>query len=437
MKKQTLISTLLVWLLLQATGYSAEAAAPTISKVDQVFLFISAALVFLMQAGFCLVEMGFSRSKNAINIVMKNACDMSAGTIGFFLIGFSLMFGWSQGGFVGLGNFGFSDSFGGDHVIWFFFLFQVMFAATTVTISSGAMAERTYFPGYVLYAAVACALVYPLLGHWVWGGGSESFGFGGGQGWLAAKGFSDFAGSTVVHAMGGAFALAGIIVIGPRRGRFLADGSERIFAGHNIPLGALGMFLLFFGWFGFNCGSAITVGENIGLIAANTLIAGAAGLISGMIFHWLLKGWADPESAINGALGGLVSVTACCNVIAPWAAIVIGLIAGLITVLGGKILLKFKLDDAVGAIPVHLMCGIFGTICVSLFNQAEPFKNLSIQVLGAFIIPVAAFCIIWVIFMIIDKTIGLRASEEAQEQGLDFAEHSAAAYPDFATNDED
>lgn len=390
-----------------------------------------------MQAGFCLLEMGFSRSKNAINIVMKNACDMSVGAIGFFLVGFSLMFGWSQGGVIGLGNFGFSSDFLSANSIWFFFLFQVMFAATTVTISSGAMAERTYFPGYLVYAAIACAFIYPFLGHWVWGGASTPFGFGGGEGWLSSMGFSDFAGSTVVHSVGGAFALAGIVVIGPRRGRFLPDGSERIFAGHNIPLGSLGMFLLFFGWFGFNCGSQLHADIEIGRIGVNTLLAGSGGLISGMIFHWIFKGWADPESAINGSLGGLVAITACCNVVAPWAAIIIGIIAGLIIVLGGKILLKFKLDDAVGAIPVHLFCGIFGTLCVSIFNQEAPFSNFGVQLLGALVVPISAFAIIWVVFAIIDKTIGLRASDEAQDQGLDFAEHSATAYPDFVSNDED
>jgi len=441
-KKRSILTTIASFLALTAIthagdGENTEKVASVLSNVDHVFILISAALVFLMQAGFCLLEMGFSRSKNAINIVMKNACDMSVGAIGFFLVGFSLMFGWSQGGIVGLGNFGFDPDLAGSTSIWIIFLFQVMFAATTVTISSGAMAERTYFPGYLLYATIACALIYPILGHWVWGGSTEIFGFGGGEGWLAALKFKDFAGSTVVHGVGGAFALAGIIVIGPRKGRFLEDGSERIFAGHNIPLGSLGMFLLFFGWFGFNCGSNLFADHSIGLIGLNTLLAGAGGLMSGMIFHWIFRGWADPESAINGSLGGLVAITACCNVVAPWASIVIGIIAGLITVLGGKILLKFKLDDAVGAVPVHLFCGIFGTICVSVFNKNAYFENLPIQVAGAFIVPISAFAIIWVIFTIIDKTVGLRATDEAQMQGLDFAEHSATAYPDFASSEED
>lgn len=438
MKKQIYILTSLLLLVLTSTGHSAEAESSSIlDKSDQVFLLVSAALVFLMQAGFCLLEMGFSRSKNAINIVMKNACDMSAGAIGFFFIGFGLMFGWSQGGFIGLGNFSVNSDFVSSSSVWIFFLFQAMFAATTVTISSGAMAERTYFPGYLIYATIACTFIYPFLGHWVWGGGAGPFGFGGGTGWLAEMGFTDFAGSTVVHGVGGAFALAGILVIGPRRGRFLEDGSERIFAGHNIPLGSLGMFLLFFGWFGFNCGSNLHADAEIGRIGVNTLLSGAGGLVAGLIFHWILRGWADPESAINGSLGGLVGITACCNVVAPWAAIVIGIICGLITVVGGKILLKAKLDDAVGAVPVHLFCGIFGTLSVSIFNEKEAFANIGVQALGAFVVPAAAFLIIWVIFSIINKTVGLRASEEAQLQGLDFAEHSATAYPDFVSNEEE
>lgn len=438
MNIKTIASSLASLILLQNSLYGAESAeATSITSSDLVFIFICTALVFFMQAGFCLLEMGFSRAKNAINIVMKNICDMSAGVIGFFLIGFGLMFGWSQGGVIALGNFGFNSDLLADNSIWIFFAFQAVFAATTVTISSGAMAERTYFPGYLVYAAIACTFIYPFLGHWVWGGAAEGFGFGEGAGWLAKLGFHDFAGSSVVHAVGGAFALAGIAVIGPRKGRFLEDGTERIFAGHNIPLSALGFFILFLGWFGFNCGSYLSAGNEIGFILINTLLSGCTGLIAGLIFHWIFKGWADPESAINGGLGGLVAITACCDVVAPWASILIGIIAGLITVLGGKILLKFKLDDAVGAVPVHLFCGIFGTLSASLFHMTQPFANLGVQTLGALVIPIAAFAISWVIFFIIDKTIGLRATEEAQDLGLDFAEHSSSAYPDFVSKSDE
>ena len=433
------IRTLILFasLALAGNAYSAD-ASPSLVNADYSFILICAALVFLMQAGFCLLEMGFSRSKNAINIVMKNMCDLGVGALGFFFIGFSLMFGWSNGGIVGLGNFAFSSEFGGSNSIWIFFIFQMMFAAAAVTISSGAMAERTYFPGYLVYAAIACTFIYPFLGHWVWGGASASagFGFGDTQGWLAKLDFQDFAGSTVVHAVGGAFALAGILVVGPRKGRFLEDGSDRIFPGHNIPLAGLGYFLLFFGWFGFNCGSNLFANEMIGRIGVNTVMAGTGGLIAGMAFHWMSKGWADAESAINGSLGGLVSITACCHVVSPAFAVVIGICAGLITVFGGSLLLKFRLDDAVGAVPVHLFCGIWGTLCVSIFNENGMFTNFGVQALGAFVVPASAFGIIWVVFVVINKTVGLRAPDDAQDQGLDFAEHSATAYPDFASNEE-
>ena len=435
MKKKHIILSILSLFLV--TGTASAQDGSVVDKADISFLLIYSALVFLMQAGFCLVEIGFSRAKNSINIIMKNMCDMAAGSILYFLVGFALMFGWSNAGIVGLGNFGFSSEYDFSHPIWIFFLFQMMFAAAAATISSGAMAERTYFPGYLVYAMLGCGLVYPFLGHWVWGGAAVDFGFGGGQGWLAALGFSDFAGSTVVHSVGGAFALAGIIVIGPRKGRFLEDGSTRIFPGHNVPLASLGMFLLFFGWFGFNCGSQLAADFEIGRIAVNTVLAASGGIVSALIYHWVVKGWAEPGSAINGALGGLVAITACAHCVAPWAAIVIGLIAGIIVIVGEDLLLKMKLDDAVGAVPVHLFCGIWGALCVSLFNESAPFANLPIQALGAFVVPASAFAIIWVVFTIIDKTIGLRASDDAQDAGLDFAEHSSTAYPDFAINDEE
>jgi len=408
-----LIKGILAYLLLHSTASAADGVvtAPEeslLNSADRVFLIIATAMVFLMQAGFCLLEMGFSRAKNAINIVMKNVCDMSAGVIGFFLIGFGLMFGSSISGFIGSGSIAFAD-IALTSPVWIFFIFQAVFAATTVTISSGAMA-------------------------------AEPFGFGGGKGWLAELGdhggFSDFAGSSVVHCMGGAFALAGIMVIGPRKGRFLEDGSERIFPGHNIPLGALGLFILFFGWFGFNCGSELSANPIIGVIAVNTVLSGAAALVAGLVFHWMIRGWADPESAINGALGGLVGITACCNVVTPVSAIIIGIICGLTVVLGGKVLLALKLDDAVGAVPVHLFCGIIGTISVSAFAKDDKFVNIVPQLTGAFVIPIVAFVLSWIIFQIIDKTVGLRATDDAQDMGLDFAEHSSNAYPDFQSNDE-
>ena len=416
----------------------AASATPTAPEgFDYGFLLMCSTLVFIMQGGFCLLEMGLSRSKNSINIVMKNVLDFAAGTVGFFLIGFSLMFGYSQEGFIGLAEFGFSSEFSGDHPVWIFWLFQVMFATAAVTISSGAMAERTFFPGYLTYAFFATCFIYPILGHWAWGGAATDFGFGGGSGWLAEKGFMDFAGSTVVHAVGGAFALAGIIVVGPRRGRFAADGEARVFPGHSAPLTALGVFLLVFGWFGFNAGSALFPNASLGRIAVVTILSGACGLLGALVTHWLRNGWADMEISMNGLLGGLVGATASCAFVDPWAALPIGLVSGVLTALGGDLFLKLKLDDSVGAVPVHLFCGFWGTLAASIFNSDGAFKLIDVQLIGAIVIPVVAFVAAYVLFYIVDKTIGLRASDDAQSQGLDFAEHSATAYPDFVVNDTD
>ena len=371
MTKTPFFALFAFFLLLQpAFGAESTPADDSSNQMDYGFVAICCALVFIMQAGFCLLEMGFSRSKNTINIVMKNILDFAAGTIGFFALGFSLMFGASQAGWIGWESFAFSSDLGGTNSpVWLFMLFQVMFATAAVTISSGAMAERTFFPGYLTYAFFACLLIYPFLGHWVWGGASAPFGFGSGEGWMAKMGFKDFAGSTVVHSVGGAFALAGIIVVGPRRGRFAADGTPRIFPGHNAPLAALGSFLLIFGWFGFNMGSNLTSGPELGLIGVATVLAAASGILGALLTHWVRSGWADMEVSLNGALGGLVSITAGCAYVEPWTALIIGFLAGIITAIGGDLILKLRLDDSVGAIPVHLFCGIWGTIAVSIFDR--------------------------------------------------------------------
>jgi len=399
---------------------------------DYVFILICAALVFLMQAGFSLVETGFSRSKNAINVAMKNFIDFGMSTIAFLLLGFGFMFGPALvEGAIGWDSILAHPS---DSPVWIFFLFQAMFAGTAVTIASGAMAERTFFLSYVLYAFFAVTIIYPIIGHWAWGSAAGDYGFGGSKGWLETLGFKDFAGSSVVHSLGGACALAGIMVVGPRVGRFAKDGTARIMAGHNIPFATLGVFILWFGWFGFNCGSLLEAGASIGRIGVNTMIAGATGLATALIFFWLKNGWADIGESLNGALIGLVSITACCNAVSPLSAMAIGSIAGVLGILASQALLKLRLDDAVGAVPVHLVGGIWGTLCVSLFNEQKAFGNIGIQALGAFVIPITAFVLAFLIFKIIDKTLGLRASEDDQIAGLDFAEHSASAYPDFVVN---
>lgn len=405
------------------------------SDVDGLFVLVAAALVFFMQAGFCMLELGFVRAKNCLNVVMKNVSDFCVSMISFLLIGFSLMFGSSLGGWVG-GDIAWLSKFDAGSSLWLFWLFQAVFAATAATIVSGAMAERTKFVGYLAYTAMISALVYPVLGHWAWGslGGGREEGFGGDAGWLEALGFVDFAGSSVVHGVGGACALAGVLVLGPRSGRFTADGTPRLIAGHNIPLVAVGTFVLAFGWFGFNCGSNLTVGPEIGRIGANTILSASTGGLFAMLAFWFHDGRPSPSRMLNGVLGGLVAITACCHVVTPSSALIIGAIAGILSSVGEDLLIRVKVDDVVGAVPVHLFNGIWGTLSVAIFHQ-EGFsvQNLGVQALGTFSICGAAFGISFLGFLLIRSTIGLRATPEEEEDGLDFSEHASNAYPDFST----
>lgn len=405
------------------------------ADTDGLFLLICAALVFFMQAGFCLLELGAVRAKNCLNVVMKNVADFCVATICFLLIGFSLMFGKSLGGWIG-GDIAWLSDFSGESRLWTFWLFQAVFAATSATIVSGAMAERTKFVGYLAYTVLISGLIYPILGHWAWGsfaGGLEE-GFGGGQGWLEAKGFVDFAGSSVVHGIGGACALAGIIVLGARTGRFTKDGTPRLIAGHNIPLAALGTLILAFGWFGFNCGSNLAVGASLGRIGVNTLVAASTGGLFAMLAFWFRDGRPNPSRMLNGILGGLVAITACCHAVTPISALIIGIAAGIISSVGEDILIRLKLDDVVGAVPVHLFNGIWGTLCVAIFDEKGfSISALGVQALGTFAICGAAFALSFLGFLAIKMTIGLRATQEEEEDGLDFSEHASNAYPDFTT----
>ncbi len=421
--------------LLPTLAQAAPASPKAPEGFDAGYLLICSALVFFMQAGFCLLELGLTRSKNTVNSIMKSIVDFGIGGLVFFLIGFTLLFGKSIGGFLGFSPFAFSGNFAGDHPVWIFFLFQLMFASAAVTISSGAMAERTTFRGYTIYAAIATAILYPIIGHWCWGGGSTGFGFGDGQGWLAKMGFRDFAGGAVVHIVGGAFSLAGVMVVGARKGRFSKDGSARIFPGHSAPLSILGSLILALGWFAFNAGSNLNNDISIGRIATVTFMAGCSGMVGGLFVFWLKKGWADMDITMNGMLGGFVAATPCCAYVSVESSLLIGLVAGVITVFSGDLLSKFRLDDAVGAIPVHLVCGLWGVVCVGIFDEKAPFKTIGIQALGAAVVAVAAFVSSYIVFMIIHKTLGLRVDDAGQATGLDFAEHSATAYPDFMINE--
>ncbi|MBI4231600.1 ammonium transporter [Candidatus Peregrinibacteria bacterium] len=404
-----------------------------ISGLDTAWVLIAAFLVFFMQAGFALVESGFTQAKNAVNIIMKNLLDVCFGTIAYFLLGFGLMFG------VGNAVFG-QEFFGmtgltevwGSIPSWAFFLFQAVFAATAATIVSGAVAERTKFGAYVIFSIVMTALIYPVVGHWVWGGG-----------WLSAKGFTDFAGSTVVHSVGGWAALAGIIVIGARSGRFKNDYDQKRFDGHNIPLAALGVFILWFGWFGFNPGSQLGAegadnASAIALVAVNTQMAAAAGVIGALALSWLRTKIFNAGFALNGALGGLVAITAPCAVVSPGASILIGFVGGIVIVAVTELLQKLKLDDAVGAVPVHLGAGIWGTLAVGLFAlDGGLFYGgggdlLGVQALGVLGVGAFTFLVSLAVFKLLAMTLGVRADKKEEEAGLDL-KHGQTAYPDFAS----
>jgi len=423
-----------------ATGAGASPAQSLIDRlqlnINMVWIVATAAMVFFMKAGFCMLELGFTRAKNAINICMKNFLDFPVVALGFLFVGFGLMFGHTYHGWFGTGPFWLSSLPGNDPV-WAFWWFQLVFCGTAATIVSGALAERTKFMGYLIYIAFMGAIIYPVCGHWVWGSIAGPFGFGGDKGWLEAMGFKDFAGSTVVHCMGGASSLAGIIIVGARAGRFKEDGTPVFIAGHNLPLATLGTFILWFGWYGFNPGSSLAGDTIIGRIAVNTTIAPCSGAIAAMAVMWLVQGRPDLGIALNGALGGLVAITANCNCVTPASAVVIGLVAGMIATFAALLLERLRLDDPVGAVPVHFCNGLWGTVAESLFNE-EGFSAhyFGVQVLGTVSVSVAVFAAALVIFKAIDLVMGLRVADDDQELGLDFSEHSGTAYPDFVTADQ-
>jgi ammonium transporter, Amt family len=405
---------------------------------------IAAFLVFFMQAGFAMVECGFTRAKNAVNIIMKNILDVSIGSIVFFMVGFGIMFGTTTTGWFGTDGFflsGYLFNADGSHNYWTyaFWIFQVVFAATAATIVSGAVAERTKFHAYLVYSVVISALVYPVFGSWAWGS------LFAGEGWLEGVldvGFIDFAGSTVVHSVGGWAGLAGALVLGPRLGKYSSSGKPQVIPGHNIPIAALGVFILWLGWFGFNPGSTTTVGGDLAIIAVTTNLAAAAGAIGALFIAWIKFGKPDAGMTLNGALAGLVAITAGCANVSPISSIIIGFLAGIIVVISVIFWENIGVDDPVGAVSVHGVCGAFGTLAVGLFAQ-ESFGGVNGLFFGGGLTQVFAqligigACFVWtfgtcfILFKIIDKTIGLRVTEQEEMEGLDLGEHAASAYSDF------
>lgn len=412
------------------------------SATDVIWVLISAVLVFFMQAGFALCEAGLTRAKNTGNILMKNMMDFCIGVPCFWLIGFGLMFAGS-GSLIG----GFDPMIRGTYDFgtlptWCYAIFQTVFCATAATIVSGSMAERTNFKAYCIYSAVISLIIYPISGHWIWGGG-----------WLAGLGFHDFAGSTCVHMVGGLIACLGAAMLGPRIGKYGKDGKARAIPGHNLTAMALGVFILWFCWFGFNGGSTVAMSSDDDMVLAslvmfNTNLAAAVATVAAMIFTWIRYGKPDVSMTFNAALAGLVAITAGCDCVTPAGAFFIGLVAGILVVLSVEFFDNIaKIDDPVGAVSVHMVNGIWGTIAVGLFSNGGDgvapglfygggFSQLGIQLLG--IISVAAYVLIamFIIFKIIDKTVGLRVPSVVEIDGLDMHEHGlASAYSGFAIND--
>jgi len=429
MKKRAAVTVATLTLLPAMAWADDPIAADTVqTHADYVWTLVCAFLVFFMQAGFAMVETGFTRAKSAVNIMMKNMMDFSIGSIAFWAIGFGLMFGANATGFFGTDGFFLSD-FAKDKDPWLyaFWMFQVVFAGTAATIVSGAMAERTKFTGYLVYSVFICGLVYPVFGSWAWGSLYH------GKGWLENLGFIDFAGSTVVHSVGGWSALAGAMVLGPRLGKYTADGRPKAIPGHNIPLAALGVFILWFGWFGFNPGSTTAASTDIALIAVNTNLAAAAGAIVAMIVAWLKFGKPEVGMTLNGALAGLVAITAGCANLTPTFAIIDGAIAGGLVVMAVLFFDRIGIDDPVGAISVHGVCGAWGTLAAGLFNTEAMFdpRIVGVQAIGIASCFAWTFLTTYTLFRVVKATVGLRVSPEEEYDGLDFHEHGGDAYPDF------
>ncbi|MBU0483355.1 MAG: ammonium transporter [Proteobacteria bacterium] len=429
---------LAVLLLIPALAFGGEDVAPTVisnkeaigavqTNLDYVWTLIAAALVFFMQAGFAMVESGFTRAKSAVNIMMKNLMDFSLGSLFFWAIGFGLMFGVNKTGWFGTSGFFLSDfKVGGDPWVLAFWMFQCVFAATAATIVSGAVAERIKFTSYLVYSAVICAVIYPIFGSWAWGSLLN------GNGWLEGLGFIDFAGSTVVHSIGGWAALAGAIVLGPRIGKFGKDGKVKAIPGHNIPMAACGVFILWLGWFGFNPGSTTAGNTDIAMIFVNTNLAAAAGATVSMFISWLIFKKPDVGMSLNGALAGLVGITAGCANVTPTSSIIIGAIAGALVVFSVMAIDRMKIDDPVGAVSVHGVCGAWGTLAAGLFNiEGMTAKIIGVQVIGIGSAFIWSFGIAFILFTVLKHTIGLRVTEEEEMIGVDIIEHGAHAYNDF------
>lgn len=398
--------------------------------IDNMWLLIAGFLVMFMQPGFAMVEAGFTRSKNTANILMKNLMDFAIGSLLYWIIGFTIMYGDSIGGFIGIPDLFFmSDGFGENYADYSDLFFQTVFCATAATIVSGAMAERTEFKAYLIFTVVISVVIYPISGHWTWGGG-----------WLSELGFHDFAGSSIVHSVGAWVGLAGASIIGPRLGKYGKNGKPNAIPGHNLLLGALGVFILWFGWFGFNPGSQLAAAGTdnavaLGHIAVTTNLAAAAGAVTAMIVAWVRYKRPTLSISLNGALAGLVAITAGTDAVDPMGAVIIGILAGFVLPFAVEFFDKIlKVDDPVGAVSVHGVSGAFGTLAVGLFSTSEGLfyghgaRLLGVQAIGVLVFFAWAFGTGLILFYILKKAGVLRASRRVEEEGLDIYEHGESAY---------
>ncbi|MFP5308031.1 MAG: ammonium transporter [Actinomycetes bacterium] len=411
-------ATLLLLLALPA-GAQEEAAADPTYAIDTVWIAVAGALVFLMQMGFGLVETGLTRSKNAVNIMTKNAADLIVGVPLYTLVGVAFAYGTTKGGLIGFSGFGDPEGLLGDGVQ---FAYQLAFAAAAATIVSGAVAERMKFSGYLVMSAAMTAFIYPIVSHWQWGGG-----------WLSELGYYDFAGSSIVHLVGGVAGLMGALILGPRIGKYAADGTPRAIPGHNIPFVLLGVFVLWFGWWGFNGGSTLAaVGQEatIGHILVTTNMAGAMGAIAAAAFIWIRTGKPDSAMIGNGALAGLVGITAGPDLASIPEAMLVGTAAGLLVVAAVLFLDRIRIDDPVGAVAVHGVCGALGTLAVGLYADGRAAGySIGTQAIG--VAAIAGFVAVTagLVFLALKVTIGIRVSEQEEIEGLDVHEHGLEAYP--------
>ena len=424
-RKSVLILPLLCAAVAPAPA-AGQTAADAMFTVHNTWMLVATLLVFMMHLGFSFLEVGLTQSKNTVNILFKNVSIIAIGLLTYAIVGFNLMYPgeFSMGGFFGFAGFGIGTDAAGltaeyseGYTYWTDFIFQAMFAATAATIVSGAVAERIKLASFLVFATVYVGLVYPFVGSWKWGGG-----------WLQEMGFYDFAGSTLVHSVGGWAAVAGVFLLGPRLGKYV-NGRIHPIPGHSLPLAAAGMFLLWFGWFGFNGGSVLSADPGlVSLVFVTTCLAASAGIVGAMMTTWTVQKHPDLSMVLNGALAGLVGITAGADVVSVLDSVIIGAVAGVLVVFSVIFVDRIRMDDPVGAISVHLTCGIWGTLAVGIFSPDHSFVTqlIGVAAYGAFALTAA-----FVIFSVIKATMGLRVSEEDERRGLDLSEHNMEAYPDY------